>query len=244
MSEEIKKTVEETLDDLFADSKAAIDQIIELPSRGVGYPEGMGKVTLRGMTFEDEKIISESTPDQDIINLLLNRCVSNLDPDLLYSADKLFLLYKLRELSYGTHVKVKGNCKECQEENHLDIDLSLLPVTKAPDNFSAFKIVQLPDLGKELKIRIPRSSDSEYLANKSRVLDNLWRFIEKLDRYTDPKVISQAIKRLTSKDTRFIVEALFVEDFGIETGAKFICSRCRHENTIEVPISESFFTVS
>ena len=108
MSEEMKKTVEETLDDLFSDSKAAIDQIVELPSRGIGYPEGMNKVTIRNMTFEDEKILSESTPDQDVVNLLLTRCVDNLDPDILYAPDKIYLLYKIRELSYGATVKLTG----------------------------------------------------------------------------------------------------------------------------------------
>ena len=156
MSEEIKKTVEDTLDDLFGESKSAIEQVVELPSRGIGYPPGMDKVTIRTLTFEDEKIMSESNPDQDIVSLLLTRCVSNLDPDILYGPDKLYLLYK----------------------------------------------------------------------------------------YTDPKVISQAIKRLTSRDTRAILEALFIEDFGIEAEAKYICSRCRQENIIEVPISEAFFTVS
>jgi hypothetical protein len=244
MSEEMKKTVEETLDDLFSDAKTSIDQIVELPSRGIGYPEGMGKVTIRNMTFEDEKILSESTPDQDVVNLLLTRCVDNLDPDILYAPDKIYLLYKIRELSYGNQVKLTGKCSSCKEENHLDIDLSQLPVTMASEDFTDVKTVSLPDLGKKIKIRIPRASDANYLANKSRVLDNLWRFIVSLDKFTDPKIISKAIKRLTSKDIRVIIEALFVEDFGIETGAKYVCSRCRQENIVEVPISEAFFTVS
>jgi len=244
MSEEVKKTVEDTLDDLFGDSKSAIEQVVELPSRGIGYPPGMDKVTLRTLTFEDEKIMSESTPDQDIVSLLLTRCVSNLDPDILYGPDKLYLLYKIRELSYGTNLKLNETCSNCGEENQLDVDLSQLPVTMASDEFSEIKKITLHDLGKVIKLRVPRASDSEYLVNKSRILDNLWRFIEKLDKYTDPKVISQATKRLTSRDTRAILEALFIEDFGIEAEAKYICSRCRQENIIEVPISEAFFTVN
>jgi hypothetical protein len=244
MSEEIKKTVEDTLDDLFGESKSSIEQIVELPSRGIGYPPGMDKVTIRTLTFEDEKIMSESNPDQDIISLLLTRCVSNLDPDILYGPDKLYLLYKIRELSYGTNIKLKETCPNCNEENQLEVDLSQLPVTKASDEFSDTKEITLPDLGKVMKIRVPRASDSGYMVNKPRILDNLWRFVINLDKYTDPKVISQAIKRLTSRDTRSLIEALFVEEFGIEAEAKYICSRCRQENIIEVPLSEAFFTVS
>ena len=54
MSDEIKKTVDEVVEDLFKDSKSTTEQIVELPSRGLGYPGGKSKVTIRTMTFEDE----------------------------------------------------------------------------------------------------------------------------------------------------------------------------------------------
>jgi len=244
MTDDSKKTMEETLDDLFSDSKTNIEQVVELPSKGLGYPDKRSKVTIRTMTFEDEKSLSESTPDQDVVNLLLQRCAKDLDPDMLYSADKIFLLFKIRELSYGTSVKLSGPCNKCRTVNHLDVDLSKLEVVFLSDDFVDPKEIDLPDLNKKIYVRIPKSHDLEYLSNKSTILDNLWRFIVKLDRYTDPSVISKAVKRLSSKDVRLILNALLVEDFGIQNSAKFLCSKCRQENVIEVPVSEAFFTVS
>jgi len=244
MSDETKKTMDEALEDLFAESKSNIEQIVDLPSKGMGYPGGKSKVTIRTMTFDDEKALSESTPDQDVIDLLLSRCAKDIDPELLYSADKIFLLFKIRELSYGTSVKLAGPCSKCKTTNNLDVDLSKLEVIPISDDFEDPKKVSLPDLGKDIYIRIPRSNDLEYLSNKSMILSNLWRFVTKLDRYTDPRVITAAIKKLTSKDVRLVIEGLLVEDFGIQNSAKYICTQCRSENVIEVPISEAFFTLS
>ena len=136
MSDESKKTVDEIMDDLFENSKSNIEQIVELPSRGLGYPGKKSKVTIRTMSFEDEKALSESTPNQDVVNLLLNRCCDIEDPDILYSPDKIFLLFKIRELSYGSTVKLDGPCFKCNATNHLDVDLSQLEVKYVEDDFS------------------------------------------------------------------------------------------------------------
>ena len=47
MSDETKKTMDEALEDLFAESKSNIEQIVDLPSKGAGYPGGKSKVTIR-----------------------------------------------------------------------------------------------------------------------------------------------------------------------------------------------------
>ena len=244
MSDETKKTMDEVMGDLFAESKSNIEQIVELPSKGLGYPNKKGKVTIRTMTFDDEKALSESTPDQNVIDLMLSRCVDGIDPDILYSPDKIFLLFKLRELSYGTSVKLNGPCTSCRAMNNLDVDLSKLEIIYVDDDFKDPKKITLPDLNKEIHIRIPRSGDLPYLSNQKKILDNLWRFITKLDKYTDPKVINKALEKMASKDIRAILASLTNENFGIQNRAKYICSECRSENILEVPVSEAFFTVS
>jgi len=244
MSDEFNESMEDALDDLFSKSKSSIDQIVELPSRGIGYPDKKGKVTIRTMTFDDEKALSESTPDQDVVNLMLERCVEGIDVDDLYSPDKLFLLFKIRELSFGTSVKVSGPCTNCSVVNHLDVDLTQLNVEYADEDFKDPKNVSLPDLGKTIELKIPRSQDLASFSTKSKTLESLWRFVKKIDVYSDPKIISQAIKKLSSKDIRVILDNLVITEFGLQNRAKYICNDCRSENIVEVPISETFFTVS
>jgi len=188
MSDEINESMEDALDDLFSKSKSSIDQIVELPSRGVGYPGGKSKVTIRTMTFDDEKALSESTPDQDVVNLMLERCVEGIDVDNLYSPDKLFLLFKVRELSFGTSVKVSGPCTNCSVVNHLDVDLTQLNIEYADEDFKDPKNVSLPDLGKTIEIKIPRAQDLASFSTKAKTLESLWRFVKKIDVYSDLKL--------------------------------------------------------
>lgn len=244
MSDEKNNSVDDILDDLFANTKSNVEQVVELPSRGLGYPGKKGKVTIRTMTFEDEIALSEATPDQDVVDLMLTRCVSDIDPDILYAPDRIFLLFKIRELSYGNSIKLSGPCTECTATNHLDIDLSKLEVVYVDDSFKDPKHITLPDMKKKIQIRIPRASDNPYLLNKKKILDNLWRFIVKLDKYVDPKIISSALERMSSKDIRVIIESLLEGEFGLQNKARYICSDCRAENILEVPLSQAFFTVS
>ena len=175
---------------------------------------------------------------------MISRCSEGVDIDSLYSADKIFLLFKLRELSYGSSIKVSRKCDSCKKDNNLDIDMSQLEVIYVDDDFKDPKEVLLPDLDKTISIRLPRSSDIDSLSTKSKILTNLWRFVVKLDKYSDPKIFSAVIKKLSSRDTRKILESLLVDDFGLQNRAKFICSECGSENVVEVPITEAFFTVS
>ena len=244
MSDELKKTVDEALEDLFANAHTANECVVKLPSRGIGYAGKKKEVTIRAMAFEDEKALASLKVGDDIIEAILSRCVSNIDIDNLYTPDKLFLLLKLREISFGDSFKLTAKCRNCKIENDLEIKLSQLPVTEAPEDFSDPREINLPNLGTTASVRLPRSGDSDYLTTHDKILDNLWRFVRKLGDYEDPKVIVKAIKKLKSSDIRTIINTLLITDFGIETTALFMCSNCREENKVDVPISETFFTVS
>jgi len=244
MSDETKKTMDEALEDLFSNANTNNELIAKLPSRGVGYPGKKKEVTIRAMTFEDEKALASLRVGEDIIESVLSRCVSDIDIDNLYGPDKLFLLLKLRELSFGDSFKIAAVCTKCKKENDLEILLSQLPVTLAAEDFTDPKEIDLPQLNTTAMVKLPRSGDSDLLSSHTKILDNLWRFVKKIGEYEDPKVIVKAIKKLKSADIRTILNSLLVNDFGIETTALFVCSTCGEENKVNVPITESFFTVS
>jgi len=244
MSEETNNSVDSIIDDLFSGYTTDVKTEVTLPSKGIGYSNNTGKVFIKIMTFDDEKAIAEAGQSSNIIDLLISRCVPEVDIDELYNPDKLFLLFKIRELSYGTKVKLDAPCKFCNNTNNLEIDLSELPIDYVDDSFTPVKEIVLPDLGKTIKIRLPRSADSGYMDSKSNIFDNLWRFVVQLDKYTDPPIIVSAIKKMSSKDLRRILEVLNTTEFGLQNEARFICSSCKKENLVAVPIAESFFTVS
>jgi len=244
MSDEIKKTVDEALEDLFSNAHTTNEQRVKLPSRGIGYAGKKKEVTIRAMTFEDEKAIASLKVGDDIIESILSRCVSDIDVENLYGPDKLFLLLKLREISFGDAFKLTAKCLKCKTDNDLEIELSKLPVTEAPEDFSDPREIALPVINTTAMVRLPRAGDSDYLTNHDKILDNLWRFVKKIGEYEDPKVIVKAIKKLKSADIRTIINGLLINDFGIKTEALFLCSKCGEENKVNVPISDTFFTVS
>ncbi len=129
-----QEIVDELLKELPSD--AAIE--VELPSENKLYTleDKDMPITLRPMTFEDEKHLVSAKTDDDPINLILQRCVSNIKvPDLL-PMDKLYLIMKLRELSYGDEYNTLLICQHCKAENPTTVKLSTLNVNPVPDDFS------------------------------------------------------------------------------------------------------------
>ena len=234
---------QEAFDDIFSLVEDKYSISLELPSKGIGYNHTKGLVNIRTMTFEDEKFIASYTGDS-ILDDLIKRCVSDVDLDELYLEDKLFLYYKMREQSFGSFIKTNASCRHCGTLNNLEIDMSKLNITYADDNFKDPIEVTLPTLKKTVVVKKMRSDLQRYAVNDSMLLDNLWRFVIKIDSYTDGVLISKVIKKLSSSDIRFIMSQINKTSFGIDTKAKFICNKCSKENISDVGLGFDFFTVS
>ena len=235
--------VEEAIEDLFSDSEKNYESSVDLPSRAKGYAKTQSSVNIRAMNFEDEKFIA-SYSGAFLLDDLIKRCVSNVDLDELYLEDKLFLYFKIREASFGASLKMQAACSFCGFSNDLEIDLSQLKVDYADDSFSDPINIHLPSLKKVAVVKKMRSYLQQYSVNDSELLENLWRFIEKIDTYDDPVILSKVVKKLSSADVRVIMSHINKQSFGLDTRAKFVCNKCRKENTAAVGVGFDFFSVS
>ena len=243
MSDEIKRTVEESLEEIFYKVSEVDTFEVTLPSLGKGYKNTKKVLTIRPMTFEDEKYIA-THPTKNILEDLLDRCVVDVDKDELYLEDKLFLYYKIRECSFGSSAKVTTSCSFCDTVNELEIDLTQLQVDYAPEEFTNPREVFLPTLQKTILLLKLQSFNQDYAKTQDQLLDNLWRFIPKMDTCEDPVVISKAIKKLSSADIRTITNKINDSDFGLDTRAKYVCNSCRKEDIATVGLSLDFFMMS
>ena len=171
---------EDIVNDILSDIPEDTEVQISLPSRNKVYGlEEEHLLTLRPMTFEDEKqLISAKTDDP--INLLLDRCLNGIAVSTLLSFDKLYLIMKLREISYGDEYDTMLVCSHCEAENPTNVKLSQLTVHKVPDEFMEPIIVTLPKAKKEVKVKLPRVNDEKLLSNAEDSLDGLWRFVESI----------------------------------------------------------------
>jgi hypothetical protein len=233
--------IEELLKDLPPETAVEVD----LPSENRVYdlPDPGGLVTLRPMNFEDEKSLVSNVKNQDPINMILSRCCTNLNIGELLPMDKLFLIMKLREISYGDDYNTLLICPSCKSENPTVIHLSELTVNPVPDDFTDPIEITLPAINKTAKISLPRLKDEKYMRTTEEALDNIWRFVAQIEEYTDKQIIVEVLKKLPIKDMRIILNAMKT-DYGVETKVKFDCTSCQTQSVVELPIDANFFDVS
>ena len=196
------------------------------------------------MTFEDEKAIinAQNSASIDSANLLLSRCVEGVDTESLILIDKLFLILKIREVSYGSEYKIGALCEKCNNENNLSIELDQLIINMLPEDYEDPQEVELKRIKKTCRVRLPRVTDEKYLLNADKVLDHLWRFVSEIGGSKDKGVISKVLKKLPIADLHSITNAISNTDFGVQTDVRFVCSHCNAHNTISLPITPNFFS--
>ena len=238
---------EDIINDILKDLKQEKSIQVSLPSRGILYrfaDEEDPHVYLRPMTFEDEKHLATARKSgKDPANMLLERCVSNVDVNQLVSFDKLYLILKLREISYGDTYDARVVCPKCDAEAEIGLNISELPVKELPEDFTDPITVMLPKLNKEAKVRIPRVKDEQHLRNAQTAADQIWRFVVEIAGVTDKSIIAELLKKLPLVDVKTIINAMNVE-CGIETKIHYQCDYCGGGSIVDLPINENFFNVN
>lgn len=223
-----------------APSDAAIE--VELPSENRAYTlsNDGAPITLRPMTFEDEKALVSANPTEDPMNLILERCTENIRVMDLLQMDKLYLIMKLREISYGDDYDVLLICPDCKAENPTTVKLSELPVFPVPDDFTDPIKVHLKGIDKDCEVRLPRVRDTKHLEDSENILEGLWRFVVSIDGHTDKSIIHPVVEQLPLADIKRIMKAMNLP-YGIQNQAKLVCSNCGGANVVDLPIGANFF---
>jgi len=241
----VQSAKDEIINELLKDlpSENAIE--VELPSECRVYklidPEQ--GITIRPMTFEDEKVLVSANKSEDPVNIILNRCVTNINISDILPMDKLYLIMKLREISYGDDYHTMLICSNCKAENQTIIKLSQLNINPVPDDFCEPVVLKLPILQKEIKLRYPRVKDEKIFSDPEKSLDQLWRFVLEIDGHTDKSIISAVVNKLPLRDIRTILNTLRT-DYGVDTNVKFECNSCGGVSVVDLPITANFFNVN
>ena len=242
----ITKLSEQQILDSILEHMPSVDTVeVDIPSKNRFYnlQDAAKKVSLRPMTFEDERaMMSNKNPNVDSLNMLLSRCVSNIDVGQLLQMDKLFLVMKLRELSYGEDYKVDITCTSCKKDNKVTFQLNKLAVNYVEDTLTDPVEINLPILKKAVKVRLPRVTDENYFSNANIAIQNMWRFVEEVDGHTEKAIISKVIPQLPLKDAHTLMEIMGAAKYGLDTRVRFVCNYCDHNEIMELPITADFFT--
>tara|TARA_R110002012_G_scaffold313996_1_gene526279 strand:+ start:10662 stop:11486 length:825 start_codon:yes stop_codon:yes gene_type:complete len=228
------------------DSKIAwVD--VELPSRGLLSDGANTTVQVRPFTFEDEKILrtaKNANQAANTLKTLIHRAVKGMDYDTLPLSDKTFLLFKLREISYGNEYPIDIECTACEAKNSLNVELDKLPIKYLEEGSLEDPKITLPDSEVEVEYRYPMADDDASLTDMEQMMDNLWKFIKSVGGHDSRMVIQGFISKTTGKDVLTLQNKIFGADFGLQTKVNFICNNCEADSVIDLPLNESFFNVN
>lgn len=236
-----------------------LERTYKVPSNGLfGGPL---EVTLRPLTTKEEKMLYTSR-DETFLNKIVKSCVvepKDFDLRKLHPNDITYLLYMLRELTFGEKYKQKVVCQECGEKQDTEINITEM----------TFNVLELDELEEKLKVELPINGDIIQLQLLSQGdfddIDNTIKKLKRQDRLQDPEgyeyvyKFAKMVKTINGetqeniKDTINYIEDLNMRDFaeiklalsqiplGIDTTNIRTCKKCGEEMEVIGAIVPEFF---
>tara|TARA_R100000008_G_scaffold32013_2_gene17877 strand:+ start:2884 stop:3783 length:900 start_codon:yes stop_codon:yes gene_type:complete len=240
--------ISDAVGDLLSNVDTSMEwRTLNLPSRGKAYIQSDGTVEIKAFTFAQEKTLRSIKSEADgsrVIKKLFKDCVKGLDYDSMTVEDKTYILFKLREISYGNDYTITAVCPSCEANNSLVIEIDKVPVEYAPDDYEEPFTITLPDSKQEVQFVSPRSKDEHMLTDIETLLDNLYMFALSVGKYSDERIRREFFKKTTVKDVAFFRENLLKDRYGMNKTMSYNCANCNALNEMVIPLNESFFSVS
>lgn len=239
-------------------------QEIILPSQGLLNPEiPEGKLVQRCMMVQDQKFLSGTNQNPGtVLNQLIQRTIiepEGFDIENLTMPDSIYLLFKLRVLSYGKDYTFKTRCPECGKKINVTIDLSEIPVNTLEEGYQENLVVTLPhrgdivhtklltnrelsDIDKEIKRRKKRNpkDDSAYVLRLVYAIEKI-ELVEEKKELTHPLDIERYLESLTDLDASMIAAARDSVNYGMATEVEYVCPECEEDIEVNIQFSSEFF---
>jgi hypothetical protein len=227
----------------------------------IGYTDGDGNVhrtvVMRKMTGKEEAILTDKRFQRNggkLVTELLHSCVKRVGElssngrtviNDMYSADRNFLLLKLRSITFGSELKTSYTCPSCGELVHQLEDLDELPVKSLNGAGVGDVVAELEDgyidrdgqVHTALTLRLPRGSDEEAVAaqmrqnpslGKNALLARCLKSLGDLPPHRLEALGQHMLAELTMSDRRAIDRALNTAAPGVDLTREVECSQCAH----------------
>ncbi len=243
-------------------------QFVDLPSQGVGYPEGhplYGKkdVEIRFMTAKDEDILSSESllkKGLAVDRFLENVIIGDISSDSILIGDKNAILIAARISGYGNLYETEVSCPSCGQGNELTFDLNNREVISGtlPEDGSVTKNengnfnVTLPMCkvnvefrlltGKDEKLMIKRITDAKkHKRETSTFTDQYKLMVVSAQGETNRAQLNQFVELIPVGDSKVLREAYMAVSPDVKIKDDFECISCGHEQELEVPFGADFF---
>lgn len=239
-----------------------IEKKFQLPSNGLfGGPK---EIVLRAMTTKEEKILMTSKDFSVFERLVKSCCVEpkDLDIGLLHQNDIMYLVYALRELTFGPTYNQEINCPECGAKQTIEVDISEMDVDVLDtDNLDQKLVVKLPISKDTLQLKLLSSGDLKRLekqvktkAVKGKLKDpESYEFLIKLmetivsrngEDFESIEEKQNYADNLHMQDLVAIQNVLTSIEFGINPAIVRTCNSCNEDVEVNGLICPEFFRPS
>lgn len=259
------KPAEQSIPQQFIDNEFAVPtEEIELPSKGIFYPNGKSTVKVRYLTAEEDDVLfsPELIKSGRVLDALLQIAVidKDLNPDDMIVGDRNAVLIHLRRTGIGEEYKPgKMTCPSCSEEYEPVVDLNELKLkfleTK-PDSNGEYDFL-FPIMKKNIKFRLLNGKDENKIAKAtqttkkgnsntsykvSKSVTEKYRLqIMEVEGNRDKLYISKFISSMPMRDSLVFREYTKLISPGVDFNYKFECSNCGHIYEDDVPMTYKLF---
>lgn len=226
----------------------------------IGFTDDNGhthrQAVMRKMTGKEEAILADRRSQRNggkLVTDLLHSCLVRLGDmpkngpgpiEHMYSADRNFLLLKLRSITFGSELHTRYSCPACSENLQLVEDLDELPVRALADNEGIEDVVvELQDgyvdkdgsEHRSLRMRLPTGADESAVApqmrqnaslGKNALLSRCLKSLGDLPKHRLEAIGPKILSELTLTDRRLIDRALNQAAPGVDLIRDINCPHC------------------
>mgnify|MGYP003124772700 CR=1 FL=1 len=255
---------ESTFDPL---SFVAPTEFVELPSKGLCYPEthplhNEETIEIKFMTAKEEDILSSRALlkkgiaiERFIQSVIVNPRIKAKD---LLVGDRNAILIAARTSGYGNIYETQVACPSCGEKSHFSFDLNNKKVTETEENENVASLgngtfqITMPYSKFKIVFRLLDGSDEAYLAATattkkkttkvdSVLLEQYARMIVSIEGHTDQSIIKRYVTNMPTMDSRHLRNSYKSVTPDVNIKENFECPSCGHEQEMEVPFGTDFF---
>ena len=237
-------------------------QILDLPSKGLFYPNGQSQLKVKGLTATEDDILftPELIAQNKVLHAVLESAIidDTLRPEDMLSCDRNYVLIQLRIEGFGSDYEPGPmGCDNCGNVYSPKVDLSKLKVKElkhVPDQEGLY-FVELPMSKVKIRFRLLNGKDELALQSKGMAAikkqsgfkaKKMWseRYllqIMEVNGETDKIFIKSFIDAMPLGDSQFFRKYAFEVEPGIDLNYNFTCTHCGHEDEKAVPITPRLF---
>ena len=244
-------------------------EIVELPSKGVFYPEGhplhgVETVEIKHMTAKEEDILTSKALLKKglAIDRLLNSVIvdKRIEVDDLLIGDKNAILVATRITGYGEDYETNVTCPTCgnTEKHSFDLgDLGTISGDDIPEGVTLSEegtfTITLPAFELSVGLKLLTGREENYLMKlaeskqkkslpESHVTDQLKMIICSVQGNSSPSVVEHLVECLPASDSRYIQSTYDKVVPNIDLRVPYECSACGYGvEDMGVPLTAAFF---